>query len=301
MSESEGLNGKISITDGSCSKKGPCPKPINIIPLQPANIDTTFSRRYEFKYLISLAKATAIDNYVAEYLPIDRYSKLYPDGYYDICSLYLDSPDMRLCRESMNGVLNRYKLRIRCYSNDPTTPRFFEIKRRANTVIIKSRARVNNDDVPKILAGRFVQPISRSPAEIEKLKQFMLYMQSIQAAPVVLVRYKRKAYEGIAENRVRVTFDKQLHFKIDNAPCIYFNGTNWQKNNICLEWVILEIKYTGRFPAWLNRMVEYFNIQQHSVSKYATSIKNASLLKFCAPKLPISAIYQNGLENTLEF
>jgi len=296
MEKDEGLISKTSNIEGSCSKKRICPKPLTILPVPITAVDTTLSRRYEFKYLISPAKATAIDNYVAEYLPVDRFSKMYRDGYYDICSLYLDSPDMRLCRESMTGVLNRYKLRIRCYSDDPSTPRFFEIKRRANTVIIKSRAKVNIMDVPKILAGRFIQPASKLPQEVEKLKQFMLYMQSINARPVILIRYKRKAYEGVAENRVRVTFDKQLHFKVETAPSVYLNGNGWQMNNIGLKWIILEIKYTGRFPAWLNRMIEYFNIQQHSVSKYATSIKNATLLKFCAPKLPISALYQNGLE-----
>ena len=296
MEKAEESKSLISDISGTCSKKGVCPEPIKIVALPPAAIDTTLSRRYEFKYLISPAKATSIDNYVAEYLPLDRYSKIYPDGYYEICSLYLDSPDMRLCRESMTGVLNRYKLRIRCYSDNPSTPRFFEIKRRANTVIIKSRARVSAEDVPKILAGRFVQPLSTKREETEKLKQFMLYMQSIQAAPVVLIRYKRKAYEGIAENRVRVTFDKELCFKMETSPSVHFNGSSWQMNNIGLEWIILEIKYTGRFPAWLNRMIEYFNIQQHSVSKYATSIRNAVLLKFCAPKLPISVLYKNGLE-----
>jgi SPX domain protein involved in polyphosphate accumulation len=270
------------------------PSAINIPVIRSSEVDTTLKRRYEFKYLISPAKATAMDNYVAEYLPVDRFSKKYPDGFYDIVSLYLDSPDLRLCRESMTGVLNRYKLRIRTYSDDPTTPRFFEIKRRANTVIIKSRAKVRTEDVEHILAGRYKHPASCNPEEIDRLKQFMLYMQSINAGPVILIRYKRKAYEGIAENRVRITFDKELCFKTNNEPYVLLSGNDWQRNNICLDWVILEIKYTGRFPAWLNRMIEYFNIQQRSVSKYSASLKNASILKFCAPKLPITA---EGLED----
>ena len=265
------------------------PAPIKIAAIKSSDTDTTLYRRYEFKYLISPAKATAIDNYIAEYLPLDKYSKLYPEGFYNIVSLYLDSPDLRLCRESMTGVLNRYKLRIRCYSDYPATPRFFEIKRRANTVIIKSRAKVKTEDVEKILSGQYKQPATGKPEDIDRLKQFMLYMQSINAGPVILIRYKRKAYEGIAENRVRITFDKELCFKASNDPYVLLGGNGWQKNNICMQWVILEIKYTGRFPAWLNRMIEYFNIQQRSVSKYSSSLKNASILKFCAPKLPITA------------
>ena len=285
---------QTNVTISSSNNQVVCkPLPVNIPVIRSSEVDTTFKRRYEFKYLISPAKATAMDNYVAEYLPIDRFSQKYPDGFYNIVSLYLDSPDLRLCRESMTGVLNRYKLRIRTYADDPSLPRFFEIKRRANTVILKSRAKVRTEDVEDILAGRYRQPASCNPEDVDRLKQFMLYMQSINAGPVVLIRYKRKAYEGVAENRVRITFDKELCFKTSNDPHVLLSGNGWQRNNICLEWVILEIKYTGRFPAWLNRMIEYFNIQQRSVSKYATCLKNASILKFCAPKLPITA---EGLE-----
>jgi hypothetical protein len=112
-------------------------------------------------------------------------------------------------------------------------------------------------------------------------------MKSINAKPKVLIRYLRRAYEGNMENRVRITFDRQLAYKVTSQPQVLFNESGWHYNPITLNNVILEIKFTGRYPAWLSRMARYFELRQRSVSKYATSIKKASMLKFCAPQVPI--------------
>jgi hypothetical protein len=86
------------------------------------------------------------------------------------------------------------------------------------------------------------------------------------------------------ENRVRVTFDRQLVYKVSNDPEVSLNGGGWQHN---LGGVVLEIKFTGCYPAWLGRMVQYFDLQQQSMSKYVTSMKKACSLRFCAPEVPI--------------
>ncbi|UCF00188.1 MAG: polyphosphate polymerase domain-containing protein [Planctomycetota bacterium] len=243
--------------------------------------------RYEIKYIISQSKAAAIQRFIEPYISLDRYSKLQLKGSYPIVSLYLDSDNLQLCTESLRGVLKRFKLRIRSYSDDPDYPHFFEIKRRSNTVIIKSRAKVKTQDVPALLSGQYVHPIQNYQDDINAIKQFQLYMKSVRAKPVVLVRYMRKAYEGSMENRVRLTFDHQLAYKITTEPHVVFSGNRWQHNPLTLRNVILEIKFTGRFPAWLSRMARYFELRQQSVSKYATSMKKACSLRFCAPKLPV--------------
>ena len=52
-----------------------------------------------------------------------------PDGY-RVCSLYLDTPQLALYRQSKDGIKNRYKLRIRFYDEDADGPAFLEIKQR---------------------------------------------------------------------------------------------------------------------------------------------------------------------------
>ncbi|MHC4265571.1 MAG: VTC domain-containing protein [Planctomycetota bacterium] len=255
-----------------------------------APIDRTLWCRYEMKYVISESKAAAIQNFIRPYIELDRYSKLQPNGFYPIVSLYLDSNNMQLCIESLRGVLKRFKLRIRSYSDNPEYPRFFEIKRRSNRVIIKSRARVRTQDVPILLEGRYVPPIGNYKQDIDAIRQFQLYMRSVHAKPKVLIKYQRCAYEGKMHNRVRVTFDKKLCYKVTSDPEVLLGRPGFQYNSATLRGVILEIKFTGRYPAWLGRMATTFGLRQRSMSKYASSIKQACSLGFCGPTIPVKEL-----------
>jgi hypothetical protein len=247
-------------------------------------VERTLACRHEMKYLVSDANAEAIIQYIRHFLQPDRYSKLQPRGFYPIVSLYLDSDDLHLCRESLTGQKNRFKLRIRSYTDELDYPRFFEIKRRINNVIVKSRARIMDRHVQTLLEGLRLPPQSYTTDE-QVLNQFNLYVSSIKAKPVILIRYMRKAYENNSENRVRVTFDRELYYKVTNNSEVRLDGQGWQSHPFTRGSVILEIKFTDRYPAWLSYIVECFNLRQRSISKYATSIEQSCLLGFCAPRL----------------
>ncbi len=243
-------------------------------------VDNFLSCRFELKYRISESKAAAVEQFVRSYLHLDRYSQIRTGYAYPIISLYMDSANLNLCRETLTGKKSRFKLRIRSYSDDLDKPRFFEIKRRVNNVIIKSRVRVMDNEVASVIMGHPLPPREYKNDE-NVLRQFQLYMNTINARPMVLIRYIRKAYESDSDNRVRVTFDRQLCYNVTQEPKVRFNCTGWQKHP--LESVILEIKFTSRYPAWLSRMVKCFNLQQQSMSKYASSVKHSCSMGFCAP------------------
>lgn len=244
----------------------------------------SISSRHEMKYCISESKAEAIRQFIKPYVRLDHYCKLQRHDSYPIVSLYLDSDNLQLCRESLTGQKNRFKLRIRSYTDELNYPRFFEIKRRVNNVIIKSRARVMDKDVETSLTGLSVPVRSCDyPKDGESLMQFQLYVNGIGARPVILVRYMRQAYEDDSENRVRITFDRQLAYKVTISPNVTRNGQGWQHR--LSGGVILEIKFTNHYPAWLSRMVECFDLQQQSMSKYATSVKEACSLGLCVRRL----------------
>ncbi len=248
--------------------------------------DRTLRCRHELKYHICESKAEAIAQFIQPYMQLDRYCKLHRSGDYPIVSLYLDSGDLQLCKESLGGHKNRFKLRIRSYTDELDYPRFFEIKRRINTIIIKSRARVMNRDVPTLLAGLPLPPQNYT-ADMETINQFQFYMNNIRANPAVLVRYMRQAYEDNSRNKVRVTFDRELAYSVTSLPEVRLGGASWQRNAYTVGGVILEIKFTDRYPAWLSQMVKCFNLRQQSISKYASSIKESCLLGFCAPELAV--------------
>jgi len=238
--------------------------------------------RFELKYQISESKAAAVEKFIQPYLGLDRYCKLQPTGSYPIVSLYLDSPDLKLCKESLMGKKNRFKLRIRGYTDDVAYPKFFEIKRRLNTIIVKDRHRVMSRDIERLLSGGPL-PEQYYSTEQEPLKQFLFYLRSINARPLVCVRYLRRAYEDDSETRVRITFDRRLCYRMCSMPSITLAGAGWQQHPI--NDVILEIKFTSRFPAWLTRMAKCLDLQQWSFSKYVQCIQNACSMRFCSPEV----------------
>lgn len=247
-------------------------------------VDRTLGSRYELKYRINESKAEAIAQFVKSYINLDHYSRLQPRGCYPIVSLYLDSVDLRLCRQTLEGNKNRFKLRIRSYTDDLAYPRFFEIKRRMNAIIIKSRARAMDDDVVALLSG-LSPPTQRYLEDEETLRQFQFYVNSVAARPTVRVRYMRQAYEGDSEYRVRVTFDRQLAYNLSSEPTIIMGGSGWKYHPT--NDVVLEIKFTDCYPAWLSRMVKYFNLRSRSVSKYASSVLDSCLIGYCAPRISV--------------
>jgi hypothetical protein len=191
---------------------------------------------------------------------------------------------LRLCRDSLEGLKNRFKLRIRRYSDDPSSPSFFEIKRRLNCVIIKNRAKVSHPNIEELLLCPALL-CKNENGDGDILRQFQLYMSSICARPVVQIRYMREAYEGSLDDSIRITFDRKLSYKIGNKAEVTLNGGEW--HYYPMEGVILEIKFTEFYPPWLNYVVKCLGLYQQSVSKYARSIQHACTLKFCAPKVPM--------------
>jgi hypothetical protein len=143
---------------------------------------------------------------------------------------------------------------------------------------------VRHEDIPRLLQGQQL-PEQDFRTNLEGLNQFQFYAQNIKAGPLALVRYLRKAYEGGTHNRVRVTFDRQLCYKINDRPEVTLGGPGWQNNHYTLRGVILEIKFTGTYPIWLSRMAACFGLEARGISKYASSVTQSNLLGFCAPTL----------------
>lgn len=222
--------------------------------------------RYEFKYRLPRGMAAAVRSCVVPHLPHDLYSQPAPDHHYDIVSLYLDSADLRLCRESLEGHKNRFKLRIRGYDDDSDHPVFLELKRRINTVIMKDRVATSRRTLADLATaqGRCIFD--------DGARQFGLYLQCLAAQPQTLVRYRREAFEGQGPSRVRITFDRGLSCRRTQDWTVSLGGCGWR--SVLGDEVVMEIKFDGRFPVWLQALVRRFQLQARSVSKYALSMQH---------------------------
>ena len=226
--------------------------------------------RRELKYLLPEAVAFRVRHFVAQHLEIDEFGLGQPDLSYPVHSLYFDCNDWTIYGRTLNGDKNRYKLRIRYYSEDPRIPVFFEIKRRHNDIILKHRCGVRREAVPGIMAGFDPRPadlVTKTPEDLEALREFSRLSLHLQARPKMHVAYRREAYVNDFNNEVRVTMDRQ----VQAVPCSHLRlPTTMENPYICTDdgLVILELKFTSRFPGWYRQLVETFNLAQTGGAKY---------------------------------
>ena len=102
-------------------------------------------QRFELKYLVDEAITPALRDFVSSYLELDDYGARRPDMSYPVYSVYLDSDGLETYQAAVNGVRNRFKLRLRYYSDDPDGPVFFEVKAREDNCILKQRCGVRRE------------------------------------------------------------------------------------------------------------------------------------------------------------
>ena len=230
-------------------------------------------QRYELKYLVAEETAILVRDFVRSYLDFDEYSVGKPNYSYPVHSLYVDSDDLKLYWSTINGDKNRYKLRLRYYSTHPDSPVFFEIKSRMNNCIRKQRGGVRQEYVPLLLRGQLPQQehlVSKAPHQMTALQYFCQLAQGIQARPRVHIFYMREAYVS-DDDQVRVTLDRNVQgdsnleyaIKTDlHNPCLTFNNQ-----------VILELKFTNRFPDWFRELVRVFGVMQCGAAKYVECVQ----------------------------
>ena len=232
-------------------------------------------QRFELKYLVSEEKALAIRDYLSSqinYVDVDEFGAELPNFSYPVHSLYLDSFHMRTYQETINGTKNRYKLRLRYYEDRPDAPVFFEIKRRMNNIIMKQRGGVRREAVPRLLAGQIPEPhdlLSKDPKHFMAVQRFCQLTSEIQARPKVHVFYLREAYLGRHDNSVRVTLDREVHAEIETTTRLATRAVCPAK---AFKLVILELKFTNRFPKWFNELVRIFGVMQCGAAKYVDGV-----------------------------
>ena len=255
--------------------------------------DRLQTSRFELKYLVNEATALQVREFVLSYLELDENGVGKPNYSYPVHSVYLDSEDLKTYWTTINGDKNRFKLRLRFYNNNPDTPVFFEIKRRMNNCIMKQRGAVRRDSVPLLLRGQFPEPsdmCSKEPKHMLAVQNFCQMMHQINARPKVHIGYLREAYVPHDDNSARVTMDREVRTEPElylRLQTEFLNPTPvWDKD------VVVELKFTNRFPAWFGELVRIFNLRQCGAAKYVDGVARMgeSKLSSSAAELPPDAL-----------
>ena len=235
-------------------------------------------QRYEIKYVIPESQVAAVRTFFMPYMRDDPFS-VRVRGSYAISSLYLDTPDRLLARETSEGIKQRFKMRIRAYDDGALSKVFCEVKHRDGDVVSKTRVSIPRQAVAAVLdrswdAGQLPRKQDRL-----SLADFQSRAARWQVRPAMVVRYDREAYESKGGAPIRITFDRHLRraravgcaIPVDNIP---WETVRWHGDPTAL---VLEVKFTGNAPSWIQQMVRSLEVRQHGHGKYVLTLHGDTL------------------------
>ena len=217
--------------------------------------DIYIFKRYEKKYPVSAKQKEALLSAISSYIVPDSH------GHSTISSLYLDTPDYLLIRNSIEAKAYKEKLRIRAYGVPGKEDKvFFEIKKKFQGVVYKRRVSMPLQEAELYLQTGVKPTDSQIMREIDYAMDFYG-----RPKPAMLISYEREAFYGKDCPELRLTFDTNVRYKErvsslrqrNDGDCILSPGQ-----------FILEVKTEGAMPLWLSHILNQFEIYPASFSKY---------------------------------
>ena len=222
-------------------------------------MDTTCNfKRIEKKYLLSEAQYEALFNRIGSHLKPDEY------GRSTVMSLYLDTPDYRIIRRSIEAVDYKEKLRLRSYgtaSADSTV--FLELKKKFGGVVYKRRAAMRLTEAERYLRMGIKPFESQIMAEIDSAMK--LYGRP---KPAVMIACEREAWFDEEHPDLRLTFDRNIRYRENE---LRLSRGSAGIHLLPERTVLLEIKTAGAMPLWLAQALDAEGVLPGSFSKYGAA------------------------------
>ena len=216
---------------------------------------TCIFKRIEKKYLLSEEQFRALFGRIGSHLKPDEF------GRSTVMSLYLDTPDHRIIRSSIEAVDYKEKLRLRSYGTakaDSTV--FLELKKKFGGVVYKRRAAMTLTEAERYLR------MGIKPFESQILSELDWAMK-LYGRPkgAMLIACEREAWFDEKHPDLRLTFDRNIRcreneLRLDRGSA----GSSLLPKNT----VLLEIKTAGAMPLWLADALDAEGILPGSFSKY---------------------------------
>lgn len=240
--------------------------------------DTSSIERREYKYLVDDATVQRLRAAIAPFCRLDRYAARQPDRCYLIHSLYFDTADLAFYRANERELIDRFKLRVRYYPSDDRGPVFFEVKRRINDVIAKTRVGIAREKWRQLLE-RPGEPLpaldGRQGAALER---FLAIVFRYHARPITMVRYRRQPWVSEIDDYARVTIDDRIASQLRHDLSLDLDPRGWRNmdhpvaQHSLRSLHVVELKFTRAAPRWMMRIVQSLDLFRSSFSKYGTSI-----------------------------
>ncbi len=218
-------------------------------------------QRYEFKYLMDTRQMQAVLAAMAPHIVPDEY------GQSSIRNLYLDTPDFRLIRRSLEKPVYKEKLRIRSYRRaQMDAPVFVELKKKYRSVVYKRRIFMPQDDALRCVAGTKRWPDSQIGSELAYAADFYKALR-----PAVFLSYERDSFRGAKDENLRVTFDREIRYRRETLT---LDSDTRGTPLLAPDQVLMEVKAAGGLPLWLVQVLSQQRLFKTSYSKYGTAYED---------------------------
>ena len=221
-------------------------------------------KRYELKYLMDRRRRDAVLREMEPYMTPDEY------GHSSIRSIYYDTPDYRLIRDSLEKPVYKEKLRVRSYGPaGPEDPVFVELKKKYRDVVYKRRISLPQARAELCLAKRNPLPDSQIGREIAYTLDFYQNLD-----PAMFLSYERDAFLERDGGDFRVTFDENIRCR---QVELTLDSDVWGSPILKPGQVLMELKASGSLPLWMVRILSRHKLFKTSFSKYGTAYQNILL------------------------
>jgi hypothetical protein len=234
--------------------------------------------RIENKYLIPAPRVEALQNALAPYLRWDRYSEEHENKKYTVKSIYFDTNRLDFYQEKLSGLKRRKKLRIRGYNELSSDSQvFLEIKRKNGQLISKNRAPLMYKHLSELMLENGVEAYIISDCDgqnISNARSFLYYLRIMHLIPTIKIFYEREAHFARTNPFMRITLDSNLRSSLQVGLGMLYDDRNMIY--ALPNQTILEIKTSGGYPDWLQKILARLDLQLQAVSKYTNCMDNHS-------------------------
>lgn len=213
--------------------------------------------RHEEKYICSDRQLTLLEHRLKSVMNYDTNQK--GDAYL-IRSLYLDTLDDRLYRESLNGMYRRHKYRIRFYDLQPD---FIRLERKDTVGQLKSKT---SAVCTQEMVSNYLKTGRMEDSDNELLKEVHVLNETEGLRPAAIIDYRRTAFTQETGN-IRITFDRDI-------SCSHNVDGFFEQDTVLVPVMphgkhVLEVKYDGILPGYIAGLLEIGSLERISFSKYA--------------------------------
>ncbi len=226
-------------------------------------METVFVR-FEKKYVVTRAQRNhLISGFLKHGFTYDLYS---PNGStYSVYTIYYDTPDYAVIRQSLTRLSYKEKLRVRFYKYPlkENSLVFIELKKKLSGKGNKRRLPLTYREAIQLI-DHHQKPTLTDMIDIQIFREIDFYLKNYTLVPFTFIKYDRLAMMD-ETTKIRVTFDDNIEYtRIASLE----NLTDFKSLPQSKDLIVMEIKSLTNYPLWLSNLLTEQKVYSRGFSKF---------------------------------